>query len=239
MDLYLDIAGKLFFGFIALLFMARVLGKKELAQLTPFDFIYAIVLGGIVEESIYEDAASWRHVWFAVAVWGVLHHAAGKATLKSDRLRVWLKGESSILIKDGKFNITELNHNRLEMEQLRIMLRQQGVFSFREVKDLYLEPGGEISLQKYAAQSQVTPEMMGLNPADKALNFLFIDEGEVNEGILNYLGKDMDWLKMELRLQGINDIEDVLYAEWAEDEGLYIQSYKKNDEDNENPIKGN
>lgn len=239
MDLYLDIAGKLFFGFIALLFMARVLGKKELAQLTPFDFIYAIVLGGIVEESIYEDAASWRHVWFAVAVWGVLHYAAGKATLKSDRLRVWLKGESSILIKDGKFNITELNHNRLEMEQLRIMLRQQGVFSFREVKDLYLEPGGKISLQKYAAQSQVTPEMMGLNPADKALNFLFIDEGEVNEGISNYLGKDMDWLKMELRLQGINDIEDVLYAEWAEDEGLYIQSYKKNDEDNENPIKGN
>lgn len=239
MDIYLDIAGKLFFGFIALMVMARLLGKKELAQLTPFDFIYAIVLGGIVEESIYEDTASWRHVWFAVAVWGLLHYVTGKATLKSDRLRVWLKGESSILIKDGKFNVGELNRNRLEMEQLRIMLRQQGVFSFREVKDLYLEPGGEISLQKYAAQDQVTPEMLDLKPKDKALNFLFIDEGEVNEGILNYLGKDLKWLKDELHSQGVDDIEEVLYAEWAEDEGLYIQSYETNEQGNDDIVKGN
>ncbi|AUD14435.1 MULTISPECIES: DUF421 domain-containing protein [unclassified Planococcus (in: firmicutes)] len=237
--MYVDIAGKLFFGFIALMVMARLLGKKELAQLTPFDFIYAIVLGGIVEESIYEDTASWRHVWFAVAVWGALHYVVGKATLKSDWLRVWLKGESSILVKDGKFNVAELNRNRLEMEQLRIMLRQQGVFSFREVKDLYLEPGGEISLQKYAAQDKVTPEMLNLKPQDKALNFLFIDEGEVNKGILSYLGKDLDWLKAELRSRGINEIEEVLYAEWAEDEGLYIQSYKKNEQGKSDIVKGN
>lgn len=237
--MYLDVAGKLFFGFVALMVMARLLGKKELSQLTPFDFIYAIVLGGIIEESIYEEAASWRLAWFAVAVWGVLHYAVGKLTLKSDRLRVLLKGESSILIKDGKFNVGELNRNRLEMEQLRIMLRQEGVFSFREVKDLYLEPGGGISLQRYAAKDQVTPEMLDLKPRDKALNFLFIDEGEVNEGILHYLGKDLDWLKTELSYQGYEQIEDVLYAEWAEDEGLYVQGYGKNAKGNDDIVKGN
>ncbi|UJF26486.1 hypothetical protein [Planococcus sp. 107-1] len=67
---YVDIGSKLFFGLIALLVVTRLLGKKEMSQLTPFDFIYSIVLGGILEESIYDDKVSGLHVWFAVAVWG-------------------------------------------------------------------------------------------------------------------------------------------------------------------------
>lgn len=236
---YLEIGSKLFFGLIALLVVTRLLGKKSMAQLTPFDFIYSIVLGGILEESIYDNKVSPLHLWFAVAVWGAMLFIIELLSQKYDKVRILLKGEASILIKDGKLNVHELNKNHLEMEQLRIMLRQQGVFSMREVKDLYLEPGGTISLKKYAKSDTVTPDMLGLNPIDAPINFLFIDEGTINEGILAYVGKSKQWLYEELANKGCSSAEDVLYAEWTESDGLYMKTYSENESDQEGRSKGN
>ena len=236
---YIEIGSKLFFGLIALLIVTRLLGKKSMAQLTPFDFIYSIVLGGILEESIYDNKVSPLHLWFAVAVWGILLFIIEILSQKYDKIRILLKGEASILVKDGALNVQELNKNHLEMEQLRIMLRQQGVFSLREVKDLYLEPGGTISLKKYAKSDMVTPEMLDLNPKDESLNFLFIDEGVINEGILNYVGKSKQWLYDELANEGHSNVEEILYAEWSEPEGFFIKTYRENEENNDFSSKGN
>jgi len=225
---YVDIGLKLFFGLIALLVVTRLLGKKEMAQLTPFDFIYSIVLGGILEESIYDDKVSALHVWFAVAVWGLMLFIIEKLSKRYDKIRVLLKGETSILIRNGEFNVKELEANHLEMEQLRIMLRQQGVFSLREVCDLYLEPGGTVSLKKYAKFDTVTPAMINLEPKDTSLNFLFVDEGEINEEILRYTGKSKEWLYDELHREGYNNIQDILYAEWSEIDGFFVKNYADN-----------
>lgn len=229
--MYMEIASKLFFGLLALLLITRLLGKKEMSQLTPFDFIYSIVLGGILEESIYDDKVNPLHVWFAVAVWGSLLYIIEKLSQKYDKFRILLKGETSILIKDGEFNIDELNKNHLEMEQLRIMLRQQGVFSLSEVCDLFLEPGGTVSLKKYAKYDSVTPDMMNLNPKDESINFLFVDEGQINEGILKYAGKSKEWLYDSLAEEGYANLRKVLYAEWSETNGFYIKGYSKNKDD--------
>ena len=227
---YIDIGLKLFFGLIALIIVTRLLGKKELSKLTPFDFIYSIVLGGILEESIYDDKVSALHVWFAVAVWGVLLFVIEKLSKRFDKVRVLLKGETSILIRNGEFNVKELEANHLEMEQLRIMLRQQGVFSLREVRDLYLEPGGSVSLKKYTKFDTVTPAMLKLEPADESLNFLFVDEGEINEDILRYTGKSKQWLYDELSQEGYHNVQDILYAEWSESDGFFVKTYSDNHE---------
>jgi uncharacterized membrane protein YcaP (DUF421 family) len=224
---YIDIGLKLFFGLIALMAVTRLLGKKEMSQLTPFDFIYSIVLGGILEESIYDDKVSALHVWFAVAVWGILLFIIEKLTKRYDKVRIYLKGEPSILIRDGEFNVKALEANHLEMEQLRSMLRQEGVFSLQEVRDLYLEPGGTISLKKYAKAGSVTPAMLNLEPEDEPLNFLFVDEGKINEQILKYAGKSKAWLYEELQKEGCSSAEEVLYAEWSEPDGFFIKTYPK------------
>ena len=228
---YVDIGLKLFLGLIALLIVTRLLGKKEMSQLTPFDFIYSLVLGGILEESIYDDKVSALQVWFAVAVWGVLLFIIEKLSKRFDKIRVLLKGETSILIRNGEFNVKELEANHLEMEQLRIMLRQQGVFSLREVCDLYLEPGGTVSLKKFAKFDMVTPTMLNLKPEEESLNFLFIDEGEINEEILRYTGKSKEWLYEELHQEGYTSIHDILYAEWSETEGFFVKVYRDNNDD--------
>ncbi|WKA54295.1 DUF421 domain-containing protein [Planococcus shixiaomingii] len=235
---YFNIGAKLFFGLIALLIVTRLLGKKEISQLTPFDFIYSIVLGGLLEESIYEDKVTVFQLWFGIGLWGLLLFIIEKLSRKYDKIRVLLKGDSSILIHNGKLNLSEMKKNHLEMEQLRTMLRQQGVFSLREVKDLYLEPSGAISLKKFPEHSEVTPKMLNIQPKDEGLNFMFIDEGEVNEITLNYCGKNMAWLYEELGRKGYTKLKDILYAEWTENEGFYIKTYREN-EHKETTTKGN
>ena len=225
---YIDIGLKLFFGLIALLVVTRLLGKKELSQLTPFDFIYSIVLGGILEESVYDDKVSFTHVWFAVAVWGIMLFIIEKLSLRYDKIRILLKGEASILIRDGEFNVKELKKNHLEMEQLRTMLRQQGVFSLKEVRDLYLEPGGTVSLRKYAEVDNVTPAMLDIKTKDEPLNFLFVDEAEINENILEFCGKSKEWLYDELQNAGYPNLQDILYAEWPETDGFFVKTYSEN-----------
>lgn len=236
---YLDIGGKLFFGLIALLVVTRLLGKKQMSQLTPFDFIYSIVLGGILEESIYDDKVSGVHVWFAVAVWGVMLFAIEKLSKKFDKIRVLLKGEASILIKNGQFNVKELEANHLEMEQLRSMLREQGIFSLREVCDLYLEPGGNIGIKKFPEFQPLTPYHIGMNSQKESLNFLFVDNGEINIDILRYIGKTKEWLQQELKKIGYSNIKEIVYAEWSETDGFFVRTFDETNQGNKEIRKGN
>lgn len=117
------------------------------------------------------------------------------------------------------------------MEQLRVMLRRQGVFSLREVRDLYLEPGGSVSLRKYPKFSEVTPAMLDIQAEDEALNFLFVDEGKINEETLEYVGKSTEWLYDELQKMGYSAIKDILYTEWSETDGFFIKTYNEDKDD--------
>lgn len=126
--LYLDTVIKLALGLGALLAVTRLLGKKELGQFTPFDFVYALILGSLLEESLYDHKISIWQMLFGVAVWAVLIYIVEILVGKNDKLRRLFKGSSTRLMKDGKLDLEKLNKNHIEMEQLRTMLRQKEYF---------------------------------------------------------------------------------------------------------------
>lgn len=68
-----SITMKLVFGLIGLLLVVRLLGKKSMSEITPFDLVYTLVLGGILEESTYDDNVHVGHVLFAIALWAVMN----------------------------------------------------------------------------------------------------------------------------------------------------------------------
>ncbi|WP_059172251.1 DUF421 domain-containing protein [Bacillus sp. FJAT-27445] len=225
--MYGTIALKLGVGFFALVVVTRLLGKKEMSQLTPYDFVFAILLGGIIEESIYDEKVSIFHVLFGVAVWGSLSFIVEKLSEKFEWIRTPLTGKASVLIKDGEINHKEMKKNQLEMEQLRALLRSQGVFSLQEVKYVFMETGGQISIMKKASADTVTPEMLNIKAKDVDPSLLLIDEGEINKEDLKEAGKDEKWLRDELEKEGISTIKEVYYAEWSPQEGFYIKVYEK------------
>ena len=216
---------KLVIGLIALMTIIRLLGKKELAQLTPYDFIYTIVLGGILEESLFDDKVKITHFLLAITTWAILILLIEKATKKWTPIRLLLKGEPIKLISDGKLDMKMFDKHNLEMEQLRSALRKQGVFSLREVRDLFLEPGGDVAINKYAKYTPVTNGDIQSNANDQEPTILLIDEGEVKEDMLKQIGKDKSWLLTKLSKHGYLDAKEIAYGEWSETEGFLFKTY--------------
>ncbi|WP_144509325.1 DUF421 domain-containing protein [Bacillus sp. FJAT-22090] len=223
--MYLDTLLKLSVGLVALLTIIRLLGKKELAQLTPYDFIYTLILGSILEESLFDQKIKITHFLFAISVWGILIFLIEQATKQWNPIRVLLKGEPVKLISDGKLDMQKFNKHHLEMEQLRSALRKQGIFSLREVRDLFLEPGGDITINKYVLYEPVTNKDITTKPQDQEPTILLIDEGDIKEDILAYIKKDYSWLMTNLMENGYNDPKSIAYCEWSETEGFFIRSY--------------
>ncbi|WP_075619521.1 DUF421 domain-containing protein [Paenisporosarcina indica] len=224
---FVEIGLKIIVGLAALLAVTRLLGKKEMSQLTPFDFIYALVLGGILEEGIYDPKITIWQILFGVVVWGILIYLIELFTLKFDVVRILLKGEPALLVRDGQFNMKEMKRNKLEMEQFRTMLRQRGFFTLREVKDVYLEPGGQISVLAYSQYEAVTREDVPVEKEDEPLTFLLVDNGKINKHVLKNIDKTEDWLTESLREEGYPQLHDIVYAEWSGIRGFFIKTHKK------------
>ncbi|RLL44822.1 DUF421 domain-containing protein [Oceanobacillus piezotolerans] len=219
-----SITVKVIFGLFALLIVVRILGKKELSQLTPIDFVYLLVLGGLLEESIYDDLVSIWEVLYTIALWALLIYIIEMIIRKFEVLRPVLKGEPSIIVDNGELVIKALKRNKLELEQLRSLLRQQGIFSLKEVKYAILEPGGQLSVMKKDSESAVTAEMLDIHSGESSLSHLLIDEGEIEYKILKSIGKDKEWLIHEMNKRGYDDITNIYYAEWSEENGFIIET---------------
>ncbi|AMW98796.1 DUF421 domain-containing protein [Rummeliibacillus stabekisii] len=210
----LTITLKVTLGFIALMLVIRLMGKKELSEVTPFDIVFLLMLGGILEETLYDNKVQVWHFLYAIILWTVLSLITNLVVRKYDKLRPFIKGEPSILINKGVLDIKELKKNKMETEQLLSLLRQQGIFSIREVKYVILEPGGQISVMKRDSSDQITTD---------TLPRLIIDEGQIVNRTLNQIRKNEQWVINLLKKEGYEDIEKVYYAEWSEGKGLYVQ----------------
>lgn len=82
---------KLVFGLIGLLLVVRLLGKKSMSEITPFDLVYTLVLGGILEESTYDDNVHVGHVLFAIALWAVMIYGIERIVQKMKKSIAGLK----------------------------------------------------------------------------------------------------------------------------------------------------
>lgn len=213
MDMYIGIATKMLFGSLGVFILIRIIGKKAVSELTPFDLLYIIILGALVEEALYDDKVNVLHVFFAIALWGMVVYIVEKILEKTEVLSSIVHGEPSILIEKGQLNLQELNHNHFDMEQLRAMLRQENCYSIHEVYYAILEVNGSLTVIK--KENQEIP------------SFLLIEEGHIKQKTLESVGKSEEWLRTELAELGYSSIEDILYCEWHEDkQELFVEIYE-------------
>jgi len=223
---YIQNGIELLIGFIALLFMTKVLGKNQLSQVTAFDFISALILGELVGNTLYNDEVNIKHILFSVLLWGSFMYVTEWLTQKFRRTRPFLEGGPSIVINKGLIDYDALKKNHLDINQLQLLLRQKGVFSIRECHYAILETNGTVSVMKKSPYDYVTKKDAGITASSPTLPYSIILDGEIVKDNLHIIGWNDQILMNELKKQGISKVEDILYAEWNENEGLYIQPYK-------------
>ncbi len=212
-------------AFLALLVMTRIMGKKQLSHLTFFNYITGITIGNIAADISSQSERPFWNGMTSLIWWGLLTLFVSAISLKFAHARVVLDGQPTIVIKKGVILEQALSRLRLNLDDLSMLLREQGIFSVREVDYAILEPHGKLSVLK--KQEHLMPARgelkLPLKPSFYLPSELIVD-GLVVTRNLAELGLDGEWLKNEL--SGL-DPRQVFYAELQADGTLYYQKKEK------------
>lgn len=223
---FLEITVETLFGFTALFFLTKVLGKTQITQITAFDFISALVLGELVGNALYDQEVGILKIGFAVLLWGTLIFTTEIITEKFKGTRKLLEGQPSLVIRKGKIDRNALRKSKLDINQLQHLLRAKDVFSLQEVEYAVLETDGTISVLKASSFQNTTKKDFNLTPESVPLPMAIISDGEVLWDNLKEAHLDEKWLQSQLATKNITAAADVLYAEYKEgDTQLFIMRF--------------
>ncbi len=225
MNEYGAITIELLIGFCALFLYTKFVGKTHFSQLTPFDFISALILGELLGNAVYDKEVQLSKILFALALWTALIYASEMLTQKMKSVRKTLEGEPSIIIRQGLIQYKVMKKIKVDLNQLQSLVRQQGYFSLREVDYAIMETNGSVSVMPKPKYDKPTNQDLQLQPQPTSIPYTLILDGEVNVDNLQASGHDEQWLKHELAHAKISHYKDVLFAEWREHEPLFVQKY--------------
>jgi uncharacterized membrane protein YcaP (DUF421 family) len=210
-------------AFLLLLILARFLGKKQMSQMTFFNYMTGITIGSLAANIISNNDNSLLEEILGLVWWSALTILLTYATLKSESLRTLVDGEPVILIKNGLIQKESLKATKISLVDLSMMLREHYIFSITEVDYAILEPDGQLSVLKKSSQLNLTRADMDIvTPNPMYLPCQIITNGKIYYENLKNNNLDIKWLNDQLKTQNINNINQVLYAELQSDGSLYI-----------------
>jgi uncharacterized membrane protein YcaP (DUF421 family) len=141
----MDIVIRASIAFFFIFFLTRVIGRRELSSLQPFDLILLVVLGDIVQQGVTQSDYSVTGLLLAGATIAVLQLAISYVNYRVARLRPLLEGEPIVLVEDGRFIDRNLDRERLTHEDVLEEARQSQIGSADEIQWAVLETSGNIS----------------------------------------------------------------------------------------------
>jgi uncharacterized membrane protein YcaP (DUF421 family) len=144
----MDIVGRGFVVFVFLLVLTRVIGRRELSSMQPFDLILLIILGDAVQQGLTQDDYSLTGTVLAVGTIAVLQVSVSWLGWRFPRVRPVLEGTPIIVVQDGEVIEPNLKRERLDVEEIAEQARLQGIAHLADVKWAVLETNGQISFIK-------------------------------------------------------------------------------------------
>jgi uncharacterized membrane protein YcaP (DUF421 family) len=137
--------------FLLLFVVLRLLGKRQLGQMTPFEFVGLVVLGDFVQQAVTHNDTSMTAALLAVSTFGFWSLVLGWISYRSKAMRRLLEGQPRILIQDGKMLDAVLERDKITEAEVLSEMRLAGIGQLAEVQWGILEPSGKISFLKREA----------------------------------------------------------------------------------------
>ena len=169
---------------VVLIVMTRILGKKQISEISFFEYVSGITIGSIAGEVIMGLDRNIGHGVLAIAVFLPLLYWWMFLALKSKKFRDLVDGTSTILIKDGKVMEDNLKKEKYSISDLDSLLRQKDVFNIADVEFAMLEPKGDLSVLLKKENRPLTPKDLNLQVAnDKVPQTIIMDGSIINDAM--------------------------------------------------------
>ncbi|MFC4769375.1 DUF421 domain-containing protein [Effusibacillus consociatus] len=213
--------------FLSLFLLTRIEGKKQISQLTYFDYVTGITTGSIAAAVLADQELPVVRGIVALVLWAAFSILASLLSVKSRKIRKWSEGEAVAVIKEGRILEKNLKRLRLDVDNLRMLLRGKNVFSIADVEFAVMETNGSLSVLKKAEKETVTRKDMGLQVQQAKPGREIIVGGVLDQKKLAELGLSEAWLQQTLQQNGFQQIEDVGYMEITGEGQVYIDPLDK------------
>jgi len=208
--------------YFVLLFFTRVMGRKQISQLTCFDYIVGITIGSITGEAAVNKNVEIVDIIISIAIWSVLTILISEITLKNVKLRLLIDSEPLLIIDKGKVIYKNMKKARYNMGDLLMQLRNKDVFYITDVEIAILEPDGKLSVLKKSEQTIVTVGDMNIKKSKAGMMVDIVLDGNIISSHLSLIQKDEKWVISQLKARNINNIKNVIFAGVQPDEQFYL-----------------
>lgn len=194
-----------------LFFMTKLLGKKQVSELSLFDYVVGISIGNFASEMAINLEAEFFNSMLAIIVFGILAYVISILTLKSLKLRKFFIGSPTILLEHGNLIYKNMKKSMIDVNDILSQARENGYFDLSEIEFAILEANGKISFLPKGEYKNVNIKDMNLKIEKQGLCANVIMDGNIMNDNLNNIGKDEKWLLHELNLKGKN-VSNILLA---------------------------
>ena len=195
-----------------LLAITRLLGKRQITQLTYFEYITGITIGSIAAYVALEDDGRWWLALVSLVTWGIIVLAFEYLTIYSKRIRDLVDGKATVLIKEGKILEDNMKKERYTTDELLQQLRKRNVFNVSDVEFAVLETSGELTVLLKESERPLNRNMLGIRTPNLTEPQTVIMDGKVINEALATAGYSPGWLDAELEKLGVTK-ENVFLAQ--------------------------
>lgn len=220
---FIDITARVLCSYFVLLLMTRFMGKKQLSQLTYFNYVTGITIGSITANLAINSNLKILNGIYSLILWAILTIILELLSLKSRTFRKIVDGQPTILIKHGNIIKNTLARTRTNIDELTMLLRKSKVYDIKEVDYAILETNGQLSVLKKAEYKNYTvKDSQQAYYENKNLSAQIISDGKVIDHNLKELNLDVNWLNSQIQKQGYQKPDEIFYAEIGSDGQLFI-----------------
>ncbi len=198
---------------IAVLFiLTKIMGKRQMSQLSMFDYINGITIGSIAADAAINIEGDMLRPIVAMIVYAAVSALISVMTCKSVKLRRFFVGKSLILYCNGELYKENFKKSKIDVNEFLVSMRNSGYFDLSELYACILEPNGKMSFMPLDSEKPVTAKEMGVSTGNTSFPANVIIDGNVMTKTLKNIGKDETWLKKMLDENNINSVSEVYLA---------------------------
>lgn len=209
---WLDIIVRSITFLIILFLITKILGKKQISQLSFFEYVNGITIGSIGAEVVTGLEQSVFLGILSIITFAAIPLLAGIISLKSKPFRNFVEGRGTVFIKDGKILEDNLKKERYTTDELLELLRKDSVFKVADVEFAVLETTGDLSVLLKKENQPLTAKDLNLTVASEKEPETVIMDGEILDEPLATTGRSRKWLHTELSKLGVT-IENVFLGQ--------------------------
>ncbi|MCZ2258391.1 DUF421 domain-containing protein [Sporosarcina sp. G11-34] len=195
-----------FFMYVLLLIVLRIMGKREVGELSVIDVVVFIIMAEVAVFAIEEPHKKLILSIIPILILLVIQFVSSYISLKSKKFRDLVDGDPTVIIRNGKIIEGAMRKQRYNLDDLFQQLREQQIGSVHEVSFAFLEPSGNLSVFKHD----------GIQPV-----LALVTDGVIQSRHVEIIGKTDAWLINELKSQGINDSAQVFYCSYENEKIKY------------------